>query len=257
VPIGVLILFSFNSSRTNAVWQGFTLDWYKLLMSGQFGTERRLSTDFLLQALNNSLYVAASATVLATIFGTMVAIGIERYQFRGRRLLDLLLYLPVVFPEVTMGLSLLIFFSATFRNLNNAVGTTFSLSIITVIIGHVVFCLPFVAIVVRARLAGMPRSYEEAAYDLGANEWRTFLRITLPLLMPGIIAGALLAFTLSLDDFVVTLFTAGPGSTTLPLFVYGMIKFGVNPSINAISTLIVCVSMGFVLFSLLLQRFRH
>jgi spermidine/putrescine transport system permease protein len=140
--------------------------------------------------------------------------------------------------------------------LNNATGTQLSLSIVTVIIGHVVFCMPFVAITVRARIAGMPRSYEEAAYDLGANEWKTFTRITLPLLMPGIISGALLAFTLSLDDFVVTLFTAGPGSTTLPLFVYGMIKFGVNPSINAISTLIVFVSMGLVLFSLLLQRLR-
>jgi spermidine/putrescine transport system permease protein len=128
---------------------------------------------------------------------------------------------------------------------------------LTVIIGHVVFCMPFVTITVRARLAGMPKNYEDAARDLGADEWTTFRRVTLPLLMPGILAGALLALTLSLDDFVVTLFTAGPGTTTLPVFVYGMIKFGVNPSINAISTLIVAVSMSLVLFSLVAQRNRN
>ncbi len=256
VPIIVLIVFSFNASRTNAVWSGFTLDWYKLLLSGQFSTERRLSTEFLLAALQNSLIVAASATILATLLGTTIAIGMERFRFRGRVALDLLLYLPVVIPEVAMGLSLLIFFSSSFRLINQLTGWNLTLSLITVIIGHVVFCLPFVAIVVRARLAGMNPSLEEAARDLGADEWRVFVRITLPLLMPGIMAGALLALTLSLDDFVVTLFTAGVGSTTLPLFVYSMIKFGVNPSINAISTIVVCVSMGLVLFSLLLQRRR-
>jgi len=257
-PILVLIVFSFNSSRTNAVWQNFTLDWYKLLLSGQFSTEARFSTKYLVDALQNSMLVAVVSTALSTILGTLVAIGMERYSFRGKRLLDLLLYLPVVIPEITMGLSLLIFFSAVIRNVNTVLHTQFPpLSIVTVIIGHVVFSMPFVAIVVRARLAGMSKSIEEAALDLGANEWRVFRRITLPLLMPGIIAGALLAFTLSLDDFVVTRFTAGPGSTTLPLFVYGMIKFGVNPSINAISTLIVCVSMGLVLGSLILQRNRQ
>lgn len=256
LPILVLIIFSFNSSKTNAVWNGFTLDWYKLLLSGQFGTEQRLSTEFLIGALNNSLIVAACATLLSTLLGTTVAIGMERLKFRGRRLIDLLLYLPVVIPEVAMGLSLLIFFSVSFRAINQLTGWKLALSLITVIIGHIVFSMPFVAIVVRARLAGMSLSLEEAARDLGANEWQTFRRVTLPLLMPGILAGALLALTLSLDDFVVTLFTAGVGSTTLPLFVYSMIKFGVNPSINAISTLVVIVSMSLVLFSLLLQRRR-
>ncbi len=256
LPILVLIIFSFNNSKTNAVWNGFTLDWYKLLLSGQFGTEKRLSTEFLLAAVQNSLIVAASATILSTLLGTMIAIGMERLKFRGRRLIDLLLYLPVVIPEVAMGLSLLIFFSVSFRTINQLTGWQLALSLITVIIGHVVFSMPFVAIVVRARLSGMSLSLEEAARDLGANEWQTFRRVTLPLLMPGILSGALLALTLSLDDFVVTLFTAGVGSTTLPLFVYSMIKFGVNPSINAISTIVVVVSMSLVLFSLLLQRRR-
>jgi spermidine/putrescine transport system permease protein len=276
LPILILIIFSFNTSRTNAVWQGFTLDWYKALFSGRFGGDARITTENLIKAAQNSLFVGVISMLISTFLGTTVAIGMERFQFRGRRALDLLLYLPVVIPEVTMGLSLLIFFSTSFRTLNGipaalcgpdiAPGSVcatlgldtvnFSLSIFTVVIGHVVFCMPFVAIVVRARLQGMSRSLEEAARDLGANEWKTFQRVTLPLLMPGIIAGALLALTLSLDDFVVTLFTAGVGSTTLPLFVQGLIRFGINPSINALSTLIVCVSMGLVLFSLLMQRRR-
>jgi spermidine/putrescine transport system permease protein len=259
LPIIVLIVFSFNASRINATWQGFTLEWYQILFSGQFGGEARLSTQFLIQALQNSLIVAVFSTILSTVLGTMIAIGMERYTFRGKRLLDLMLYLPVVIPEITMGLSLLIFFSTVFRGVRQATNGAFSptLSLVTIIIGHVVFCMPFVVLTVRARLQGLPRSYEEAARDLGANERMTFLRVTLPLLMPGIISGGLLALTLSLDDFIVTLFTAGPGSTTLPVFVYGMIKFGVNPSINAISTLIVVVSMSLVLFSLLMQRNRR
>ncbi len=256
IPIIVLVVFSFNQSRTNAVWQGFTLDWYKLLLSGQFGTERRLSTEFLLLALKNSLIVAFCATIISTMLGTMIAIGMERYKFRGRRLIDLLLYLPVVIPEVTMGLSLVLFFSLGFRTINNLTGTNLALSLVTIIIGHVVFCMPFVAIVVRSRLSGMSTSLEEAARDLGADEWHTFTRVTLPLLMPAILAGAMLALTLSLDDFVVTQLVAGVGSTTLPVFVYSMIKFGVNPSINAVSTIVVFISMSLVLFSLVLQRNR-
>lgn len=256
LPILFLIVFSFNSSKTNAIWNGFTLDWYKLLLNSKFDLKTGFSTQLLLNALQNSLIVAASATILSTLLGTMIAIGMERLTFRGRRLIDLLLYLPVVIPEVAMGLSLLIFFSVTFRSINQLTGWQLALSLITVIIGHVVFAMPFVAIVVRARLTGMSPSLEEAARDLGANEWQTFRRVTLPLLTPGIVSGALLALTLSLDDFVVTYFTAGVGSTTLPLFVNGMIKFGVNPSINAISTIVVVVSMSLVLFSLLLQRRR-
>jgi spermidine/putrescine transport system permease protein len=256
IPILVLILFSFNDSRTSAVWRGFTLHWYEGLFAGQFGDQPNFTTTNLLDALQRSLFVALVSTAIATVLGTMVALGLERYRVRGRRFIEMLMYLPVVIPEITMGLSLLIYFSAGFGILRRSFGVQWSLSLWTVIIGHVVFCLPFVTIAVRARLTGMTRSLEEAARDLGANEWRTFQRITLPLLMPGILAGALLAFTLSLDDFVITFFTQGPGTTTLPLFVYGMIKFQVTPDINAISTLMVLASIALVTCSLLIQRNR-
>jgi spermidine/putrescine transport system permease protein len=256
LPIVILVVFSFNDSRTNAVWQGFTTRWYEGLFAGQFGGEARFNTTNLLLSLQRSLIVGVASTVIATVLGTAVAIGLERYKTPFRRYVDLLLYLPIVIPEITMGLSLLMFFSFTFTSIRNLTGLTPGLSIITVIIGHAVFALPFVAVSVRARLVGMSRSLEEAARDLGANEWRTFTRVTLPMLMPGIIAGALLAFTLSLDDFVVTFFVAGPGATTLPLFVYGLIKFQVTPDINAISTLMVVASIALVTLSLFFQRER-
>ncbi len=268
IPILILIVFSFNDSRTNAVWQGFTLDWYKSLIGvGNVNTddtnttgrsESRFSPEGLLKAVNNSITVAVASTVISTFLGTCIAIGLERYKFRGRRLIDLIMYLPVVIPEITMGLSLQLFFSASFRTINTTTGGQISptLGLTTVIIGHVVFCMPFVTITVRARLAGMSKSLEEAARDLGANEWQVMRRVTLPLLMPGIVAGALLALTLSLDDYVVTLFVNGPGGTTLPIYVGGLIKFAVNPSINALSTIIVLVSMSLVLLSLVLQRNR-
>ncbi|MBX3083210.1 MAG: ABC transporter permease [Anaerolineae bacterium] len=256
IPILVLILFSFNDSRMSAVWRGFTFHWYQGLLAGQFGDQPNFTTANLLDALQRSLFVGAVSTAIATVLGTMVALGLERYRVRGKRLIEMLMYLPVVIPEITMGLSLLIYFSSGFNVLRQWFGVQWTLSLWTVIIGHVVFSLPFVAIAVRARLSGMTRSLEEAARDLGANEWRTFQRITLPLLMPGILAGALLAFTLSLDDFVITFFTQGPGTTTLPLFVYGMIKFQVTPDINAISTLMVLASIALVTCSLLIQRNR-
>lgn len=256
IPILVLILFSFNDSRMSAVWRGFTFHWYQGLLAGQFGDQPNFTTANLLDALQRSLFVGAVSTAIATVLGTMVALGLDRYRVRGKRLIEMLMYLPVVIPEITMGLSLLIYFSSGFNVLRQWFGVQWTLSLWTVIIGHVVFSLPFVAIAVRARLSGMTRSLEEAARDLGANEWRTFQRITLPLLMPGILAGALLAFTLSLDDFVITFFTQGPGTTTLPLFVYGMIKFQVTPDINAISTLMVLASIALVTCSLLIQRNR-
>ncbi len=264
LPILILIVFSFNSSRTNAVWQGFTLDWYRALFGlgidnvDGVRTEARFSTRGLLDAVNASITVAVATTIIATFLGTCIAIGLERYRFRGRRLIDLIVYLPVVIPEITMGLSLQLFFSATFRAASSAssgaINPTFGL--LTVIIGHVVFCLPFVSITVRARLAGMSKSIEEAARDLGANEWQVMRRVTLPLIAPGIVAGALLAMTLSLDDYVVTFFVNGTGGTTLPIYVFSLIKFAVNPSINALSTIIVIVSMSLVLLSLVLQRSR-
>jgi spermidine/putrescine transport system permease protein len=203
-----------------------------------------------LGALQNSLIVAGISTLLATILGTLLAIAMERYRFRGRSAIATLIYLPIVMPDITMGLSLLVFFSLCFQLWETVTGIRLTLGLPTVIIGHIAFSISFVVVIVRARLKDLEPAFEEAAMDLGANRWQTLRWITLPLLWPAIFSGALLAFTLSLDDFVVTFFTAGVGSTTLPLFVYGMIKFSVTPAINAISTLMLLVSIALVLASL-------
>ncbi len=233
-PILLLVIFSFNASRFVSVWRGLTLDWYvRLFQNEAIG-----------KALRNSLIVALSSTALSTVLGTMVALVMERYDFRGRLSFDALLYLPIIIPDIAMAVMLLLFF----------VLTKIPLGLHTIIISHVAFNISFVAVVVRARLADFDMTLEEAAQDLGANGWQTFRRITLPLLMPGILAGALLAFTLSIDDYVITFFTAGVGSTTLPLRIYAMVKIGITPEVNALSTMMLLASMGLVVLSLLLQR---
>jgi spermidine/putrescine transport system permease protein len=233
-PIIILVIFSFNASRFVSAWQGFSFRWYiELFNNAAMGT-----------ALKNSLIVALVSTLISTVFGTMVALAMERYDFWGKLGFDALLYLPVIIPDIAMAVMLLLFF----------VMVSFTLSLITIIISHIAFNISFVAIVVRARLVGFDRSLEEAAQDLGANELQTFWYVTLPLLMPAILGGALLAFTLSLDDFVITFFTAGVGSTTLPLRIYSMVKLGITPEINAISTLLLLASMGLVMLSLFFQR---
>ncbi|MEG4111480.1 MULTISPECIES: ABC transporter permease [unclassified Microcoleus] len=254
LPILILIIYSFNASRFNAVWRGFTLDWYRSLFSNAGATIATSSSAGILTALNNSLLIAAISTVLATIFGTMIALALERFYFPGRKAVEALLFLPIIMPEITIGISLLVFFTLVFRILENLTGIRLNLGLPTVIIGHVVFNISFVTITIRARLAELDPILEQAAFDLGANEWRTFWRITLPLIWPAIFSAALLAFTLSLDDFVVTFFTTGVGSVTLPLFVYGMIKFAVTPAINAISTLMLFTSLFLVLSSLKVQK---
>lgn len=260
LPILILVIYSFNASRFNAVWRGFTLDWYRSLFAGGgvlgLGGPTQ-SVQFtsagILKAFKNSLIVASASTTISTVLGTMVALGVDRYRFRLRSALQATLFLPIIIPDITMGISLVVFFQLAFDLLETLAGVHLTLGFPTIIIAHVAFNISFVALVVRARLAHFDRTLEEAAQDLGANELQTFWRITLPLLMPGILGGALLAFTLSLDDFVVTFFTAGVGSSTLPLFVYGMIKFTVTPEINAISTLMLVASMCLVLLSLGLQ----
>ncbi len=233
-PILILVVFSFNSSRFVSSWAGFSFRWY-----GELFEDAAMMT-----ALKNSLIVALSSTLVSTVAATMVALAMERHQFFGKTVFDALLYLPIIIPDIAMAVMLLLFF----------VMTKIPLNLGTVMISHIAFNISFVAVVVRARLVGFDRSLEEAAQDLGANELQTFWRVTLPLLMPGILGGALLAFTLSLDDFVITFFVAGVGSTTLPLRIYSMVKLGVTPEINAISTLLVLASMTLVLGSLLLQR---
>lgn len=252
-PILLLVIFSFNNSRSVSTWRGFTLQWYQNIFNDVVGTEARFSTSLMLNALSNSLVVATVATVIATAIGTMVAMSLVRGNYPGKRLLDGLLFLPVVIPEITQGISLLIFFNLIFDFLNNQLGVIPRPGFGTIIIGHVAFNISYVAIVVRARLADMNPHYEEAARDLGANEWRTFWRVTFPLILPGVISGALLAFTLSLDDFVITFFLSGVGTTTLPVFVYGLLKLTVTPEINAISTLILLFSTLLIGFSLILQ----
>jgi spermidine/putrescine transport system permease protein len=234
VPIIILVIFSFNASRFVTAWEGFSLRWYGELFRNEA----------MAAALKNSLIVAIVSTLVSTVFGTMVSLVMERHQFFGKLAFDALLYLPIIIPDIVMAVMLLLFF----------VLSRIRLSLVTIIISHVAFNISFVAVVVRARLAGFDRSLEEAAQDLGANELQTFWHVTLPLLMPGILGGALLAFTLSLDDFVITFFTAGVGSTTLPLRIYSMVKLGVTPEINAISTLLLVASMTLVMLSLFLQR---
>lgn len=241
-PILLLVIFSFNDSRTVTTWRGFTLQWYTNVFNNVVGGESRFSTDLMIQSFGNSIVVALFATVIATSIGTMVALGLARGQFPGKRILDGLLFLPVVIPEITQGISLLIFFNVILDFINGTFGTSAQLGFGSIIIGHVAFNISYVAIVVRARLSDMNPKLEEAARDLGANEWRTFWRVTFPLILPGVIAGSLLAFTLSLDDFVITFFVSGVGTTTLPVFVYGLIKLSVTPEINAISTLILLIS---------------
>jgi spermidine/putrescine transport system permease protein len=234
LPIVILVVFSFNSSRYAGAWRGFTLDWYKTLFTNQA----------IVAALKNSMIVAGGSTIISTIFGTMVALAMERYRFAGKLAFDALLYLPIIIPDIAMAVMLLLFFV-----LVNA-----RLGLVTIIISHIAFNISFVAVVVRARLAYFDITLEEAAQDLYANEWQTFRRVTLPLIMPGILGGALLAFTLSIDDFVITFFTSGPGSTTLPLRIYSMVKLGITPEINALSSMMLLVSMVLVFLSLMLQK---
>jgi spermidine/putrescine transport system permease protein len=217
------MVFSFNSTRSTQVWTGFSTKWYGELLRDQS----------ILNAFYNSLTVGIVSTAIATVIGTFTALALTRYDFRGKGFTDTTIYAATVMPEIVVGVSLLVFF----------VAASFPLGITTIIIAHVAFNISFVTIVVRARLSGMDRSIEEAAQDLGATPVNTFLRVTLPLILPGVMAGALLAFTLSFDDFVITFFVSGVGSSTLPLKIYSMIKFGVSPVINALSTVILISTM--------------
>lgn len=238
-PIVILVAFSFNKSKRNAVWQGFTGDWYVQLMHDR---------DILI-ALMNSLEIAACATVLATVIGTMGALALSRHSFRGKTLYDGLIYLPVMIPEVVMGVALLTLFVSMGAVTSAVRLPPITLGLGTVILAHAAFSISFVAVVVRARLQGYPRNMDEAAADLGATPWQTFWHVTLPLIFPGVLSGALLAFTLSFDDFVISFFNSGAGATTLPIKVYSMIRFGVSPMINGVSTIMLAVTFSAMLLS--------
>lgn len=237
IPIVVLVAFSFNSSRQVVVWEHASLHWYEVLAKDAV----------LLGALERSLWVAFLTTVLAILIGTPAALALARREFRGKGAMSRLVDLPLVIPEIVMASSMVICFGL--------VGIRLSMT--TVVIAHVAFSVSYLIITVRARLAGFDRSLEEAAMDLGANELTTFFRVTLPLILPGIISGALLVFTLSLDDYVITSFVAGVGSTTLPLQIYAMVKQGISPEINAVSTVLLALTITLVAISHLLQRRAH
>jgi spermidine/putrescine transport system permease protein len=234
LPIGVLILFSFNASRLSSGWQGFTFDWYRTLLTDQA----------LVAAAWNSLLVAVVSTVLALVLGVTAALGLERLPARRQSAVEGAMLLPLIIPEIMMGVALMLMF----------VMVRLPLSLTTVIIGHVVFNLPLVIVMVQARLRKLDPKLIEAAQDLGADTWHVYRRVTEPLIRPAVLGAGLMALTVSLDDFIVTFFLAGPGATTLPLKVYSMIKTGLSPEINALSAIIVVGSMGLMAVALLIQR---
>lgn len=252
-PILVLVLFSFNQSRSVASFTGFTFKWYGNILNNMMGAESAFSTELMLNAFRNSLFVGTVATAISTVLGTMIALSMARGKYKGKKLLDALLFFPVVIPEITQAISLAIFFKVVFDWFALISGERIFPGFHTIIAAHVTFNISYVAIVVRARLADMNPQLEEAANDLGANPWQTFWRVTFPLILPGVISGALLAFTLSLDDFVITFFTSGVGTTTLPVFVYGLLKLTVTPEVNAISTIMMVLSTFFIGISLTIQ----
>ena len=233
-PIVLLVIFSFNESRFPTHWTGFTFDWYKKLF-GNYAMG---------QALKNSLIVTITSTAIATVIGTMVAVAMERYGFRAKTAVDGVLFLPIIIPDIAMAIMLLAFF----------VLIGMQLGLTTIIIAHVAFNISFVAVIVRARMASINPDLADAARDLYANEWKEFWRVTFPQLVPGILAGALFAFTLSFDDYVITFFTSGPGSTTLPIRIYGMVRRGITPETNAVSSLMLLASFVLVPLTLWLQR---
>lgn len=233
LPLLILALYSFNESRINAVWSGFTLDWYLSLFKN-----RRV-----LEALTNSLIIAFASTIVSTVLGTTAAIALNKYQYKYKSVINGLLYLPILIPEIVMGLSLLVLFSQAHIPLGKT----------SLILAHITFCVSFVVITVNARLEGMRPELEQAAMDLYATPFQTFRYVTLPLAMPGIVAGALMAFTLSIDDFIISFFVAGPNSTTLPLYIYAMVKRGISPEINALSTLLMLATIVLVVLAQILQ----
>ena len=244
LPVAVMILFSFNdpTGRSNLVWREFSLDaWLNPLGRPGLG-----------EAVRNSLVIAVLATIIATALGTLIALALQRYQFRGRATTNVLIFLPMATPEIVLGASLLTMFVATVQ-LPLPNGLLFPLNIRTILIAHIMFNISFVVVTVKARLANFPRHLEEAAMDLGANEWTTFWKVTFPLILPGIIAAALLAFSLSIDDYVVTAFTSGQ-TETFPLYIYGSQLRGIPVQVNVIGTIIFVSAVLLVLLTTIWQR---
>jgi len=238
-PLVVLMIFSFNDSKRNVVWKGFTLKYY----------EKALNNDSLVEAMVNSLTIALLATIISLVIGALAAVMLWRFRFPFKGMLEGTMALPIIVPEICLGVAFLIFFAKV--DWPTDLPWPFNLSAIT--IAHITFCFPFVAMVVRARLASFNKEEEEAAKDLGATEWQAFRDVLLPHIKPALIAGALLAFTLSLDDFVITFFTSGPDTITFPVKVYSMVRFSVTPEVNAASTILILLTVILTFIALKLQ----
>jgi spermidine/putrescine transport system permease protein len=234
LPLVAVAVFSVNATRYGLVWKGFTLDWYLKL----------IQNEFILEAAWNTLVLAVVSTLVATVLGTILAIGMDRFPWsrRTNTFLDLVLHIPVVIPDIILAAALVVAFG-----LLRAASSLFEPGLFNMIIGHITFQISFVALVVRSRLVTIGRDVEEAARDLFASTPYLLWRVTLPLLLPGIVAGAMLAFTLSLDDFVISFFTAGPDSVTLPLFIFAAVRRGVTPQIHALSTLVVLITVVMII----------
>jgi spermidine/putrescine transport system permease protein len=239
-PLITLMAFSFNDSKRNIVWQGFTLKYY----------EKALNNAGLVEAFGNSLTIAAVSTVLSLILGALAALALWRFRFPGKPVVDGAMALPIVVPEICMGVAMLVFFA---RVMPWPQDLPWPFNLGAIIIAHVSFCFPFVAVVVRARMASFNREMEEAARDLGAGEWRMIRDVIIPHMAPSLVAGALLAFTLSLDDFVITFFTSGPDTVTFPVKVYSMVRFSVTPEVNAASTILIVMTVILTALALRLQ----
>ncbi|MGH1360294.1 MAG: ABC transporter permease [Burkholderiaceae bacterium] len=239
-PILTLIAFSFNDSKRNIVWRGFTLKYYGVAWRNES----------LVEALTNSLVIALVCTVFATALGTLTALALWRLRFRFKPVYEGLITLPIVVPEICVGVAMLVFFA----RLDWPTDLPWPLNLSAITIAHIAFSFPFVAVVVRSRLSGFSREQEEASVDLGASSWQTFRYILLPYMMPGIIAGSLLAFTLSLDDFVITFFTSGPDTVTFPVKVYSLVRRGVSPDVNAASSLLIGITLITTFLAMRLQK---
>lgn len=246
-PIALLVLFSFSDNRNVGIWGGFTLDWYQDFFDSSNARG----------ALSNSVQIAIVVTIISVILGTMSALALERFTFRGKKVFDALLYLPIIIPDVTMAVMLLLFFGEFFDLLDMLFGLQLRKGFWSITISHIAFNISFVSVIVRARLSGMNTNLEEAAVDLYASRWKAFRHVTFPQIVPGIAGGALLAMTLSLDDVVITQFVTGPGWTTLPVYVFGLIRKGVTPLINSISVIMLLASMILVVLSLFAERARR
>jgi spermidine/putrescine transport system permease protein len=246
LPILVLIVYSFNDNQRVGIWGGFSTRWY----GAMFSNVR------VMDALWTSIVVALISTAISTVLGTAAAISMERFRYRSQKAYDGLLYLPVIIPDITMAVMLLLFFVQAFDLIFLATGVQLSRGLGTITLAHVAFNISFVALVVRARLSGLDGALEEAAADLYASRWQAFRRVTLPLIAPGVAGGALLALTLSLDDVVIAEFVSGAGSTTLPVYVFGALRRGVTPLINAVSVLMLAGSIVLVLLSLAISSRR-